>query len=366
MHKSLPRTVSTVVTAGAIAFSVTAVTTDDRNSPVVLAAATGESGGNPYPAAGAGASTGPLAAAPALQDAPAADRPGSAAAARGSALLPAGRWVHSQLAAGGDADWFRFRVRRSRSVQLLLGGAPAQYRLVLADSRGRTITVSDRGARQFEEILHRLPTGEYFAGVSATGIQPTGHPYRLLLRHVPGRLAILDAHRGSAAGLLTITGQLLNNSGAWRRHSRVTAHFTDAQGRPAGTSTALAEHDLLAPGQRTAFRVAAPPLAAGAAYRLSVSSAWSPAVPASAAGQLTAESDQPYEVAGKKVRYVGQVRGRGNGPVRVHVLRYNRIGALVDYGHALLPDVSPESPGRYEIELPAHPYVSGERVLVAP
>jgi hypothetical protein len=45
----------------------------------------------------------------------------------------------------------------------------------------------------------------------------------------------------------------------------------------------------------------------------------------------------------------------------VHVVRYNRIGAFVDAGHAVLAPPVAGEPVRYEIELPTYPYVRQER-----
>jgi hypothetical protein len=233
---------------------------------------------------------------------------------------------------------------------LTLGGEPAPYRLTLYDGSGRPIAVSDRGASQFEDILRWLRPGEYFAAVSVHALPSQGHRYRVLLRRVPAAVAILDAHRVIVNGLFTITGQLVNNSGRWRSYPKVTAHVGGA------SYTALAEATALGPGERTGFRIVAPLPAS--AYRLVVSAGTLPApVP-----RATVSADEPYEVAGRQVRYAGQVSGPTAGTVHIHVLRYNRIGALVDMGHAIVTVVPGQGPAHYEIDLPAYPYVSSEAI----
>jgi hypothetical protein len=272
--------------------------------------------------------------------------------------VPIGRWTTSTLGTGPATDRFHFRVNSAGDFLLTLGGDPAPYRLVLRDAVGRVLAVSDRGGDQFEEIQHRLSRGRYVAELSAARPLRAGELARLMVRPVPRRVAILDSHPGSTDGVSTITGQLVNNSGAWRSEPRVTAHIVLAGGRPGGSYTALAGQSVLAPGQRGSFRIAAPPLPPGARYRLTVAAGWRGPAPRS-----TVTPDEPYVVAGGLVRYAGQVTGRTGGTVHVHVLRYNRIGALVDSGQAIVALVPDIGPAHYTIDLPAYPYVSSERIV---
>ena len=272
--------------------------------------------------------------------------------------LPAGRWVTSALGTAGTSAKFSFRVTARADFLLTLGGDPAPYRLVLRDACGRAAAVSDRGSNQIEEIQRRLPPGRYTAEVTSARPLRPGELARLLLRRIPRRLSILDSHTGSAAGVSTITGQLLNNSRAWRAEPRVTAHIVLPGGRGGGVYTALAAQSALAPGQRGSFRIVTPPLPPGATYRLTAAAGWR-----GPAAAPTLEPDAPYLAAGGRVRYAGRVTGRVGQTVHVHVLRFNRIGALVDSGQAIVAVVPAVGPAHYEIDLPAYPYVSTERVL---
>ncbi|MCW2504712.1 MAG: hypothetical protein JWO79_2996 [Actinomycetia bacterium] len=272
--------------------------------------------------------------------------------------IPIGRWATSTLGTRAATDRFQFRVNSPGDFLLTLGGDPAPYRLVLRDAAGQVLAVSDRGGEAFEEVQQRLRRGRYVAELSSARPLRAGELARLLVRPVPRRLAILDSHRGSSDGVSTITGQLLNNSGAWRSEPRVTAHIVLAGGRPGGGYTALAGQSVLAPGQRGSFRIAAPPLPPGARYRLTVTAGWR-----GPAARTTVTPDEPFEVAGGLVRFTGQVTGRTAGAVHVHILRYNRIGALVDSGQAILALVPDIGPAHYTIDLPRYSYVSSEQIV---
>jgi hypothetical protein len=273
----------------------------------------------------------------------------SIAAARHSAPIPVGRWVESTLVTRADTAWFHLRLDSPGSILLTLGGEPAPFRLALFGASGRQLAVSDRGANQFEDILRWLRPGEYFAAVSVHDLPEPGHRYRVLVRRVPAEVAVLDAHPVVVGGLFTITGQLVNNSGRWQATPSVTARI---RGR---TYTALAEAPVLAPGARAGFRVAAP--APVAPYQLTVSAAAARPAP-----HATVAADEPYEISGGRVRYAGQVSGPASGTVHVRILRHNRIGALVDIGHAIVTVVPGLGPAHYEIDLPAYPYISAETI----
>src|ERR687897_1117344 len=42
---------------------------------------------------------------------------------------PTGSWIAGTIASAADVDWYRFSLPGHRSVQYLLGGLPADYRM---------------------------------------------------------------------------------------------------------------------------------------------------------------------------------------------------------------------------------------------
>ena len=246
---------------------------------------------------------------------------------------------------------------------ITLGDLPADYRLVLADTGGRPLGVSDGLGTGFEQLQRRLPAGDYHAEVSAArGVADPARPYRLQLRTLPDQLLVLDAHQEDRDGLYAIAGQLLNGTSGWRRYPRITARFYGAGDRYLGTATALAAQNYLGPGQRGHFRLITVRPAGTVRYALSVRAPVS-ARPTGAAPTIS--PDQPYPVQGGRTRYVGRLTGSAAAG-QVHVVRYNRIGAFVDAGLAVLaPPVAGEAV-RYQIELPRYPYVRSERTVYSP
>lgn len=289
------------------------------------------------------------------------DQPDSIAAVRASAAdARLNTWLMGALTSAPDRDWFAFRLDSPGIVQVTLGQLPTDYRLTLTDTGGRPLAVSDRAGTAFEQVQWRLQPGRYFVEVSpGQGAVATADEYWLLIRPLADRVVVLDSHPITADGLYAITGQLLNNTSSWRRYPRVTARFYDAGDRFLGESTALAAQSYLGPGQRGHFRIVADQPSGTVRYRLSVQA------PETAAPQhpaLTLKPDRPYPVGPGRVRYVGRVSGAAQAiPAHVHVVRYNRIGAFVDAGHAVLPPLTRGIPARYEIELPRYPYVRDER-----
>ncbi len=271
-----------------------------------------------------------------------------------------GTWIPGQLTGPADRDRFRFRLARTTTVLIIAGDLPSDHRLTLLDDAGRRRGFSDRPGTTFEELQVRLPAGRYVAEVSSGSTAAPG-PYRLIVRTLPERPVVLDAHPDTAGGLYAVSGQLLNNTGAWRRHPRVTVRFYAADGSYLGESTGLTAQTYLGPRQRGHFRIVAARPAGTTRYTLAIRTERTapPRDPA-----LTVRPDVPYPVAGARLRYVGRVAGTA-GKVHVHVARYNRIGAFVDAGHVVLHRLLPGEPGRYEFELPAYPYVRGEQVTYA-
>lgn len=290
------------------------------------------------------------------------DQPDTLAGAQAASVERMGRWLPGSLASDRDRDWFGFRLPVASTVLITLGDVPADYRLALFGSNGRPIASADRAGVGYEQVHTRLAAGRYFVEVSsARGEFGPGRGYRLLVRPIPNRVFVLDAHPGRQGGLVTVTGQLLNNTGSWRRYPKVTARFFGATGAYLGQSTALAEQSYLSPGQRGHFRIVADAPPGMIRYTLSVRAART-APPARAALRL--QADEPYRVDGR-TRYVGRVTAAGTASasrVHVHVLRYNRIGAFIDYDHAVLPRVAPGVPARYQLELPTLGYVSAVRL----
>jgi hypothetical protein len=279
------------------------------------------------------------------------------AAAHADAEVRTDAWLPGALSSADDRDQFRFRVNTVRTVLVTLGDVGADLRLRLFDASGRQRGASNQPGTSFEQLQLRLPAGQYTVEVGATpGAEGAG--YRLLIRALPERPLVLDAHANTAAGLYTISGQLLNNTGSWRRHPCVTARFYDGAGRFLGSFTALAAQSHLGPRQRGHFRLVAERPAGAVRYTLTVHGerVAPPVQPA-----LALRPDEPYPVKNGQVRYVGRIAGAATS-VHVHVLRYNRIGAFVDAGHVLLPRLGQGESGRYETELPSYPYVRGERV----
>lgn len=270
-----------------------------------------------------------------------------------------GAWLPGVLGTAADRDAFAFRLAAPGAVLLTLGDLPADYRLTLLAADGRVLAASDQDGTTFEELYRRLPAGRYVAEVSAAkGAVAAGRGYRLLIRPLADRVQILDAHPVVTGQLYAITGQLLNNTGSWRRYPRVTARFYGAGGRYLGESTALAAQTYLGPGQRGHFRVVADRPPGTVRYSLAVRAARS-AAPARQV--LTLRADLPYEVGGR-TRHVGRVSGTATGEVHVHLLRYNRIGAFVEAGQATLPRLAGGDADRFEIEVPRYSYVRGERL----
>jgi hypothetical protein len=270
-----------------------------------------------------------------------------------------GVWLPGRLSSARDRDWFRFRLDRPSSVVITLGDVATDHRLTVVDASGRRWGLSDRPGTTFEELQLRLPAGRYFVEVSAApaaGVTDQG--YRLMIRPLPDRTLVLDSHAATADGLYAINGQLLNNTGSWRRHPRITARFYGAAGEFLGASTALAAQSYLGPRQRGHFRIVADRPEGTVRYTLAVRAT---RVAPPAQPELVLRPDRPYPVDSGRLRYVGRISGAAVG-VHVHVVRYNRIGAFVDSGHAVLPRLRPGEPGRYEIELPNYPYVRGERL----
>jgi hypothetical protein len=279
--------------------------------------------------------------------------PAAAAHAQDSPA-PTGAWLP-----GAGPSRFTFTLRSPGAVLVTLGDLTADLRLsVLAG--GREVAVSDRPGTTFEEVQIRLPAGRHGVGVGAGHTPvPEDARFRLLIRPIDDRLLVLDAHTVSGGGLYAITGQLLNNSRGWRAYPRVTARFHGRDGSRLGQATALAAQNRLAPGARGHFRLVADPPAGTVRYTLAVDA---PPTPTPAHPTLTVRPDVPYLLDSGKLRYVGRIAGDPARSVRVHVVRYNRIGAFVDAGQAVLGDVGPGERARYEVELPRYPYLSDTRL----
>jgi len=300
-------------------------------------------------------------AAPAVPASAENDQPDTLAGALAVPPCRVNRWLPGSLRSATDRDWFSFRLTSPSTVLLTLGDLPADHRLTLVNATGRQLAASDNTGTTFEQIHTRLDAGRYFIEVSpGRGEVEPQRGYRLLIRPVPNRVMVLDAHTGQQDRLFTVTGQLLNNTGSWRRYPKVTARFFGAGGGYLGQSTALAEQTYLAPGQRGHFRIVVDAPAGMVRYTLSVRA---PRTAPPARPALSLQADEPYPVGGN-TRYVGRVASGGTttGSVHVHVLRYNRIGAFVDYGHEVLARVAPGEPARYELELPTLGYISSVRL----
>jgi hypothetical protein len=291
---------------------------------------------------------------------PAADQPDSPEQAAAAPPVPVGPWLSGVLAGDADQDWFGVRLGGGTAL-ITLGDLLSDYRLTLADAAGRALAVSDRGGETFEQLQRRLPAGRYLVGVDAPrgGADPE-RPYRLQIRPLPARLMVLDAHPVTVDKLYAITGQLLNNTGSWRRYPMITARFYGADGRFLGDTTGLAAQTYLGPNQRGHFRLVADRPAGTVRYTLAVSA---PRVTPPRQPALVVEPDRPYPVEGGRIRYVGRIGGGTAENVHVFVPRYNRIGQFVDAGHAVLARVNAVAPARYELELPDYAYLSGSWVV---
>ena len=295
--------------------------------------------------------------------APAADEPDTVAQTSTRPAAQVGAWLSGTLSSVRDRDWFRFRVTTTSTVLITLGDLPADYRLVLSGSSGRPLGTSDGTGTGFEQLQRRLPAGVYHAEVSAArGVADPARPYRLQLRTLPDQLVVLDAHQERRDGLYAIAGQLLNGTSVWRRYPRITARFYGAGDRYLGAATALAAQNYLGPGQRGHFRLIAAQPAGTVRYALSVRA---PVTAPPAGAGPTISADQPYPVQGGRTRYVGRLTG-GARPGQVQVVRYNRIGAFVDSGVAVLAPPVAGEPVRYQIELPTYPYLRAERTVYSP
>jgi hypothetical protein len=292
----------------------------------------------------------------------AVDQPETWAAAR--AAVPTGVWLRGDLSSAQDRDVFRFHLPVRATVLVTLGDLPADYRLAVLGRGGRLIAMADTPGTQFEQLSPGLAAGDYYVAVSsAHGAVAPGRPYRLLIKPLPEGLAVLDSHRLTGPDMTVVTGQLLNNARPWRERPVVTAWFYDAAGRLLATASARAEAALLAPGERAAFRIVAPPVPGAVRHVVRVAAT---TVPARARPRLAIEPDEPYEASGV-TWYVGRVTLHGPGTaagVHVRVLRYNSYGSLVDFGHAVLTEVTGR-PTHYEITLPPYPFSTTARVTVS-
>lgn len=293
------------------------------------------------------------------------DQPATIAAARQRGALATGMWLRGDLSSSADRDVFRLRVQSRQVVMITLGDLPADYRLALYGWDGRRIAVSDEAGSTFEQLAPQLSKGDYYIEVAPSrGAVLPGRPYRLMARRLAGRLVVLDSHRATGPDATVVTGELLNNARSWQERPVVTARFYDRAGRLVATSSALAERTLLAHGERAAFRIVAPPVPEAVRHVVRVVSR---SVTPHDRPELSLAADLPYPLANGRVRHVGRVATVAPAVaarVHVHVLRYNSVGDLVDFGHALLPAVRQRS-SRYDVELPPYPYSTTSRVVLS-
>jgi len=163
-----------------------------------------------------------------------------------------GTWLKDTINSSTDEDWYRFSVTRKTRVQVTLGALPENYRLDLYSTCSTRLATSNRGGREFEEILKRLPAGTYRVRVSGT--LSSGTPYQLRFRQLADGLPVLSSFANLADSFPSdFVGEVLNNTSSNRTQIEVKLRFFNRKGSLIGSAKGSLGAYILKPGARLPF-----------------------------------------------------------------------------------------------------------------
>lgn len=196
------------------------------------------------------------------------DRPDRQAAARHAAPERPGAWVPEGLKAGGDVDWFRYRVNAPTHVLVTLGDLPTDAALAVFSSAGDLLGQQDRGGRRFEQVLAAVPAaGDVYVRVSSAA---GGGALRYVtqLRVLGGNVAAINTTDASTPTRLRLRGELVDLTSSWQSVRRVRLTFYDSHGGQLRRTSKGVFPEPLAPSRPMAFTVSATKPDGTASYRL--------------------------------------------------------------------------------------------------
>ena len=160
----------------------------------------------------------------------------------GAPIGPTGStWRTGAFDSGSDADWYRFSVTSTRTVEIVLGDLPVDASLRLYKGCSTLLTSSDRSGTGTERILKSLAKGTYAVKVSAKGTA-SDPAYALRIRRLSSGLSVISSSNqvDEGAGTLTLVGEIWNEYSTTRGPITVTAKLYDGSGHLLGTRSAPA------------------------------------------------------------------------------------------------------------------------------
>jgi hypothetical protein len=254
---------------------------------------------------------------------------------------PTGSWIAGTIASAADVDWYRFSLPGHRSVQYLLGGLPADYRMDVYRQCGdaQAFHYHDyQPGTQFEELI--LPTYSdpympvYVRISSASGVA-SSEPYGLRARIVPNGLTIMSSNSFREAAQRHIVGEVYTTGDY--HGMQVTATLYDSSGDVLGmvaAPTMLQEIEWSRYRRRTPFEIVFTQPAGFDHYRVSVTGEREPVDPL---GRMNLSYLSPFVDASDVGHFPGEIRNNNSFTIAsldVFVTLYNDHGRVINVAAA--------------------------------
>jgi hypothetical protein len=254
---------------------------------------------------------------------------------------PVGRWISGTIGSATDVDWYRFAMPKHATVQIVLGGLPADYRMDVYRQCGDTAAFhfhSYQSGTQFEELI--LPTNSdpyvpAYVRISGVSGANSAEPYRLRVKLVPSGLSVLSSRTFVNADGRHIVGEILTTGR--HRNVRVTATLFDSAESVIATKMvpAMVRHITFSrvDRRRTPFEVTFDTAPGFDHYRLTVQGAGTGTFPIRG---LNFSQFEPF-VDGAGGHFPGEVRNNSGSAIDsldVFVTLYDALGRVINVAPA--------------------------------
>jgi glucose/arabinose dehydrogenase len=156
------------------------------------------------------------------------DAPDTCAAA--TTTSPIGSWLTDYLNGDGttanhDENWFKFTLTSTRRVVMTAGSLPVDAKLELRSSCSTVLATSDHTGTRYEQITKVLGAGTYRLHVIGNGGAHSTTPYVVRFRQLSSGAPVLSSVAVRNGSTVTVSGEVLNNTGATSGKVTVTATF---------------------------------------------------------------------------------------------------------------------------------------------
>ena len=169
-----------------------------------------------------------------------------------AATSPTGVWQSGRFGKAGDVDWYRFSLKATTSVRIVLGDLAVAGRLELYQGCSTLLQVSDSPGSHTEEIIRSLPAGTYAVRLSGSGTSSTPS-YALLMKAMPNSVHILSTRAWVIGSTLRLVGEVFNNTTRTVGSVVVTARIYDASNHLLATRQATTTLPYLRVNGRSPF-----------------------------------------------------------------------------------------------------------------